>query len=80
MYTLCPAGCGKKFITKEHAVSHADLVHPDWMTPKQKGWRTPYGFCDFTKPVTYEEACAFMKQQSDLLFNPGEKHEHPIKS
>lgn len=30
-------------------------------TVKRKGWRTPYGFIDFTKPVTYEEACAAME-------------------
>lgn len=28
---------------------------------KRKGWRTPYGFGDFTVPVTYEEACAEME-------------------
>ena len=55
--TLCPARCGKKFITAEHAVAHADAEHPDWRTPKQRGWATPHGFIDFRQPVTYAEAC-----------------------
>lgn len=29
--------------------------------PRSKGWRTPYGFGDFTTPVTYDEACEIMK-------------------
>lgn len=29
---------------------------------KRKGWATPYGFGDFTDPVTYEEACEQMKK------------------
>lgn len=29
---------------------------------KRRGWRTPYGFIDFSKPVTYEEACEAMKE------------------
>lgn len=57
----CPMKCGKKFITKAHAMSHADIAHPDWMTPKRKGWATPYGFGDFTHPVTYQEACEQIK-------------------
>lgn len=32
---------------------------------KQKGWSTPYGFADFSKPVTYEYACSFMKEQQE---------------
>lgn len=61
MKATCPAGCGKKFISPEHAKSHADLTHPDWMTPRRKGWATPYGFGDWTHPITYEEACEQMK-------------------
>lgn len=57
---MCPAGCGAKFISKEHAEAHADENHPDWKTPKSKGWATPYGFIDFREPVTYEEACSIM--------------------
>ena len=55
--TVCPAGCGKKFISKEHAEAHADATHKDWRIPRSKGWATPFGFVDFRKPVTYEEAC-----------------------
>lgn len=57
MKALCPAGCGKKFITKEHAERHADTEHTDWKIPKRKGWVTPHGFADFSEPVTYETAC-----------------------
>lgn len=60
MKTLCPAGCGKKFISAEFANAHADREHPDWklhQAPKRKGWATPHGFVDFRDPVTYEEAC-----------------------
>ncbi len=61
--------CGKKFISAAHARSHADLAHPGWMTPRQKGWRTPYGFADFDHPVTYEEACESMKPMYDEFVN-----------
>ncbi len=54
----CPAKCGKRYLTKEHAEIHADAAHKDWRTPRQKGWVTPHGFVDFAYPVTYEEACA----------------------
>lgn len=60
----CPAGCGKRFISADHAKSHADIAHPDWMMQKQRGWATPYGFVDFAKPVTYEEACSFMAREA----------------
>lgn len=62
--SLCPAGCGKKFISAEHAKSHADLEHDDWMTPRRRGWATPYGFVDFTEPQTYEYAHSFMQRHS----------------
>lgn len=62
---MCPARCGKKFISEEHAARHADAEHPDWRTPKSKGWVTPYGFIDFTNPVTYEEACRVSKKFHD---------------
>lgn len=64
---ICPAGCGKKFISADHAKSHADLAHPDWMTPRRKGWATPYGFGDWTYPITYEEACEQMKKFSEEM-------------
>lgn len=35
---------------------------------KAKGWNTPYGFCDFKKPVTYAEACKFMEEQIEKIF------------
>ena len=69
-YEFCPAKCGKKFITKEHAERHADKEHHDWKTPKQKGWLTPYGFSDFSYPVTYEQACEAMKVLSDQYTAP----------
>lgn len=57
----CPAGCGRIFISKEHAERHADKEHPDWRTPKARGWATSYGFIDFSHPVTFEEACTLAK-------------------
>ena len=67
----CPANCGKVFISPEHAKSHADLAHPDWMEDrnKRKGWVTPYGFSDFSYPVTYEEACETMKGFAEEIFS-----------
>lgn len=65
--TLCPAGCGKKFISDVHAIAHADEFHSDWRTPKRKGWVTPYGFGDWKDPITYEEACEQMKALSDTM-------------
>lgn len=59
--TLCPANCGKKFVTEDAAHMHADEQHPDWRTPKRKGWATPYGFGDWSYPITYEDACERMK-------------------
>jgi hypothetical protein len=40
-----------------------DFKPPEKQTgePKSKGWRTPYGFGDFTTPITYQEACDLMK-------------------
>ena len=69
--TNCPAGCGKRFITKEHAMSHADLEHPDWIeeSKKRKGWVTPYGFADYSRPVTYEQACADMKAAAEAFWS-----------
>lgn len=61
MITLCPANCGKKFISAEHAKAHADTHHPGWTIPKRKGWATPYGFVDFKEPVSYEEALTVAK-------------------
>lgn len=37
------------------------MAEKDGGEPKRKGWRTPYGFGDFTTPVTYQEACDLMK-------------------
>ena len=65
MKCLCPAGCGKKYISEQHAKAHADVEHAGWDDPKQrksKGWATPHGFIDFMDPVTYEEACEIMEQ------------------
>jgi hypothetical protein len=66
-YTKCPAGCGKKFITKEYAERHADEDHKDWRIPKQRGWATPHGFVDFREPVTYEQACATAQKISENM-------------
>lgn len=67
----CPAKCGKKFISAEHARNHADTAHPKWddvTQIKRKGWATPYGFVDFQYPITHQEACDFMKKQSEKLW------------
>jgi len=65
--TLCPAGCGKKYISAEHAERHADAEHPDWRTPKARGWATPFGFVDFRQPVTCEEACKMAQKISESV-------------
>jgi hypothetical protein len=70
MKTSCPAGCGKKFISSEHAERHADAVHADWRIPKSKGWTTPYGFIDFGEKVTFEEACAIAKKLQHRFARP----------
>ena len=59
--------CGKKFIDQQFMESHADEAHPDWRTPKQKGWCTPYGFGDWSEPITYEDACEQMKKVSETI-------------
>ena len=64
---VCPAGCGKRYINKEHADRHADDDHPGWRIPKSRGWATPYGFVDFRTPVTYEEACETAKKIQESL-------------
>lgn len=75
---LCPANCGKRFISKEHANVHADKDHPGWNDPsnvKRRGWVTPYGFGDFTEAVTYDEACEMMKPLAeDLAARWGKDH------
>ena len=68
---VCPAGCGKKFISAEYAERHADADHADWRTPKAKGWATPHGFVDFAEKVTYEHACEVAK-------NIHEKYAHKL--
>ena len=66
MEIKCPE-CDKKFISQEFMEKHADSEHPDWRTPKSKGWRTPWGFIDFRHPVTYEYACEQMKDAREEL-------------
>lgn len=66
----CPAGCGKKFISAITAHAHADRDHKGWDDPKnikRKGWATPYGFGDWTHPITYDEACEQMKAVYDSV-------------
>jgi hypothetical protein len=52
---------------------HLKKKHMEKPDPnKRKGWATPYGFIDFTKPVTYEVALAEMeklKEYTDKLLN-----------
>lgn len=71
--------CEKKFISSTHAKSHADISHPELMDGtdtqlKRKGWVTPYGFSDWTYPVTYEYACEEMKKMSAEMFKKLEKN------
>jgi predicted cobalt transporter CbtA len=71
---LCPDGCGKKFISAEHAEKHADAAHPGWRVAKpvkRRGWATPDGFMDFAEPVTYEEALAKTQEISNLFWGRG---------
>jgi hypothetical protein len=45
---------------------------------KRKGWKTPYGFIDFTVPVSYERACSIMKDQQERfakMFDAGPDNE-----
>lgn len=48
---------------KKHKESrqYQQAVEENSGEPKRKGWRTPYGFGDFTEYVTYQEACDIMK-------------------
>lgn len=46
-----------------HHLKKKPIEKPD--PNKRKGWSTPYGFADFTVPVTYEHACNFMREQSE---------------
>ena len=77
---ICPGGCGKRFVSEEHAKSHADIAHPDWMTPRRKGWATPYGFGDWTHPITYEEACEQMKAMAETIKWPESKRNNHQRS
>lgn len=59
----CPAECGSRFVSEEFLKRHLAVEHPTWKNvPRQKGWCTPYGFGDWTHPITYEEACERMKE------------------
>jgi len=71
----CPAGCGKKFVTAAYAASHADIAHPNWIEDKhkRKGWATPYGFVDFSYPVSYEDACKEAMALSAAIVWPEKK-------
>ena len=67
---------------RDHAKSHADIAHPDWMfdkTPlgplKRKGWCTPYGFGDWKEPISYEDACEQMKAMVATIKWPEPKTE-----
>ena len=53
--------CNKKFINQGFLDKHIEKEHPSYNEPKSKGWATPYGFIDFSAPVTYDEACEVMK-------------------
>lgn len=75
MAVNCPFGCGKRFTTNEFSEIHADETHPNWRTPRRKGWMTPYGFGDWREPVTYQEACDEMKKVSQMFSDM-----HPLRS
>jgi hypothetical protein len=73
---LCPAGCGKKYISAPAARAHADSEHQGWNDPnniKRKGWLTPYGFGDWKEPITYASACEQMKKVYCDLNKPMER-------
>lgn len=65
----CPAKCGKRFISPEHASAHVKDAHPAWVegAHARKGWVTPYGFVDFKEPVTYEEALETSKTLHEVF-------------
>lgn len=43
---------------------------------RRKGWKTPYGFGDFTDYVTYDEACEHMRVLAQKYFPEDFKHEN----
>lgn len=67
--TLCPAGCGKKFLTAAQAAAHCVSSHPTYQVGeiRKKGWATPYGFGDWKEPITYEDACEQMKAMVETI-------------
>jgi hypothetical protein len=59
-------GCDKLFIGQEFLDKHITETHPqEYGEPKSRGWRTPYGFGDWTIPITYDEACKQMKEMTE---------------
>ncbi len=63
-FAICPdCACGKKFINEDSLKRHIEEAHPKHADePRQKGWKTPYGFIDFDRPATYAEACKAMRE------------------
>jgi hypothetical protein len=65
--------CGKKYVNQDFLDKHFVDMHPK-LKPSddlQKGWVTPYGFCDFEQPVSYDEACKVMREAMNEMFNKG---------
>jgi len=75
MKVICKI-CGKKFINQDFLDKHFMEEHHFNLNPTddlRRGWRTPYGFCDFEKPVSYNEACNTMKNALGIIFNKDKK-------
>lgn len=50
--------CKKKYTTALYLQKHIDIDHGGIIKDKRRHWVTPYGFVNFSSPVSYEEACA----------------------
>lgn len=68
MKVNCPE-CRKRFASDEYLKLHMGYAHPvPTGASKSKGWATPYGFIDSAEPITYDEACAAMKEVLENTF------------
>jgi hypothetical protein len=63
--------CGKKFLSEDFLTKHIQEVHPESFVDRRRGWATPHGFVDFSKPVSYDEACTLMKELSERINGNG---------
>lgn len=68
---VCP-DCGRKYHNGPAMTAHRLEAHPQGEPGqvKRKGWATPYGFGDWSEPISYEEACERMRTMlATIVFN-----------